>query len=197
MDLFRNESERSLAVFAYDRDAAVRYAHLWAYRRNPVFYDFERIGGDCTNFASQCIYAGAGIMNYTPTYGWYYIDANDRAPAWTGVEYLYRFLTNNQGVGPFGMEADITQVEPGDVVQLKLRKPVFDHCPVIVAVGSPAIPENILVAAHSQDVDYRPLSTYPYRDFRFIHIEGVRSDIHDFEEQTQNDFNSGSPGRPR
>ena len=186
MDLFRNETQRLLVTLPYDRAAAVVYAHRWAYRRNPAFYDFERIGGDCTNFASQCIYAGAGVMNYTPTYGWYYISPDDRAPAWAGVVYLYEFLTQNRGVGPFGREVDVERVAPGDIVQLKLRKPVFDHTPVIVAVGSPPTVENILVAAHSQDVDYRPLSTYNDRDIRFIHIEGVRRDIHDLEEPPQN-----------
>lgn len=53
----------------YDRKAAVLYAHAWAYGRNPAFYDYEQVGGDCTNFASQCIFAGCGIMNFTPTYG--------------------------------------------------------------------------------------------------------------------------------
>lgn len=33
----------------YDRRAAVAYAHQWAYGRNPDFYDYEEIGGDCTN----------------------------------------------------------------------------------------------------------------------------------------------------
>ena len=50
---------------------------------NPKYYNFQNIGGDCTNFASQVLYAGSGIMNYTPTFGWYYINVNDRAPAWT------------------------------------------------------------------------------------------------------------------
>ena len=77
---------------AYDRNAAVRYARRWAYGRNPAFYDYEHIGGDCTNFASQCVYAGSGVMNYTKDLGWYYIDANNKAPAWTGVEYFYNFM---------------------------------------------------------------------------------------------------------
>ena len=50
----------------YDRAKAVAYAERWALSRNPRYYDFEDIGGDCTNFASQCIYAGAGVMNWTP-----------------------------------------------------------------------------------------------------------------------------------
>ena len=49
----------------YDRNNAVEYAKRWALSRNPRYYDFHGIGGDCTNFASQCIYAGAGVMNYT------------------------------------------------------------------------------------------------------------------------------------
>ena len=71
----------------YNRQAAVAYAHRWAFGRNPAYSNFDGMGGDCTNFASQCLYAGTGIMNFTPTYGWYYLSLNDRAPAWTGVEW--------------------------------------------------------------------------------------------------------------
>ena len=73
----------------YDRDAAVTYAHTWAYRRNPIYYDFSAIGGDCTNFVSQCVLAGSCVMNRTPDFGWYYISIDDRAPAWSGVDYFY------------------------------------------------------------------------------------------------------------
>ena len=71
----------------YDRSAAVRYAARWAYGRNPAYMNFTGIGGDCTNFVSQFIYAGAGVMNYTPDFGWYYISPDNRAAAWTGVTY--------------------------------------------------------------------------------------------------------------
>ena len=62
-----------IQLLPYNRRAAVAYAHKWAYTRNPAFYDFSEIGGDCTNFASQCLYAGTGIMNFTPDFGWYYM----------------------------------------------------------------------------------------------------------------------------
>ena len=55
-----------MTLYPYDRQAAVDYAHRWAYHRNPNFYNFDELGGDCTNFASQCLYAGTGVMNYTP-----------------------------------------------------------------------------------------------------------------------------------
>ena len=161
--------------FTYDREKAVAYAHQWAYFRNPNYYNFQDIGGDCTNFASQCIFAGCGVMNYTPTRGWYYVSVSDRAPAWTGVQYLYNFLTSNQGVGPYGHEATLPELQPGDLVQLSLTRPEFQHTPVVVAID-PAIPgiEGITVAAHSNDSDCRPLSSYAMRDIRFIHIDGAR-----------------------
>lgn len=158
----------------YDRKAAVLYAHQWAYGRNPRFYDYEYLGGDCTNFASQCIYAGSGVMNFTPTYGWYYIDANRKAPAWTGVPYLYNFLTReNRSIGPLGVSSRLEDLLPGDLIQLSFKGEGFQHSPIVVAVGYPARPENVLVAAHSYDADYRPLSTYEYRKIRMVHIIGV------------------------
>ena len=82
----RKGGDAVLTLYPYDRQAAVRYASRWAYGRNPAYADFDALGGDCTNFASQCLYAGAGVMDFTPTFGWYYRSLRDRAPAWTGVE---------------------------------------------------------------------------------------------------------------
>ncbi len=157
----------------YDRQKAVEYAHRWAFSRNPMYYDFENIGGDCTNFASQVLFAGAGVQNYTPTFGWYYISAGNRAPAWTGVNELYGFLVNNRGAGPQGRVTDLQQIEPGDIIQLKFGYyERFDHSPVVVDAGR-RTPGTILVAAHTNDSDYRPLSTYRYTELRPIHITGV------------------------
>ncbi|HHV98229.1 MAG TPA: amidase domain-containing protein [Clostridiaceae bacterium] len=164
-----------LQVFPYNRGKAVEYAHRWAFGRNPAYYDFEKIGGDCTNFASQCIYAGSGVMNYTPVYGWYYRSSYDRTPSWTGVNFLYKFLVNNNGQGPFAREVDISRIMPGDIVQLSFSGDgSFQHSPVVVAVGNPPHISNILVAAHTEDRDNYPLADYNWADIRFLHIEGVR-----------------------
>ena len=158
----------------YQRAKAVSYAHRWAYGRNPSYYDYEKLGGDCTNFASQCLHAGGGIMNYTPTFGWYYISANRKAPAWTGVPYLFNFLTRKEKtVGPAGKVCGLGDLLPGHLVQLSFDGSSFRHCPVVVSVGQPVQPSSILLAAHSYDADYRPLSTYDYQDIRCLHITGV------------------------
>ena len=113
-------------------------------------------------------------MNFTPTFGWYYIDANQKAPAWTGVPYLYNFLTREeQTAGPAARPCELADLHPGDLIQLSFNGTDFRHSPVVVSVGPPAAPENVLIAAHSYDADNRPLSTYDYQDIRFLTIFGV------------------------
>lgn len=154
----------------YDRGAAVDYARRWALSRNPAFYDFSDIGGDCTNFVSQCIYAGAGVMNYTKDTGWYYISSSDRTPSWTGVEYLYDFLINNNSVGPYAIEVPQNEADIGDVIQLGRADGDLYHSLLIVSTYP-----MILVASHSYDALDRPLYSYNYYAARFLHIEGVRT----------------------
>ena len=167
-----------LIELPYNRERAVAYAKRWALSRNPLFYDFAGVGGDCTNFVSQCIFAGCGIMNYTPTYGWYYVSATDRAPAWSGVEELYRFLTEvpefrsqNGGVGPYAEDARVSRsVEVGDVIQLRNEEGKFYHTLLITGFTA----NDILVSAHTNDALDRPLSNYNYASLRILHILGAR-----------------------
>jgi len=166
---------RKMVIRPYNREKALHYAHKWAYARNPSYYNFEKLGGDCTNFASQCIYAGSGVMNYTPVYGWYYISSFNRTASWTGVNYLYDFLINNKGVGPFAEETDASDAEPGDIAQLSFSdKSYFHHSPIIVKVSGNKGADNILVAAHTFDTDYYRLIDFEPAHIRYLHIIGVR-----------------------
>ena len=160
-----------MEILNYNREAALAYAKKWAFKRNPQFFDFSKLGGDCTNFASQCIYAGAKIMNYTPIYGWFYNNANDRTASWTGVEYLYNFLINNDGAGPFAEETDLKNLQIGDIVQLGRANGDFYHSPVVVGFSR----GQILVAAHSYDAFNKPLNSYNFAVARGVHILGVRN----------------------
>ncbi len=158
--------------YAYNRRRAAEYARRWAYSRNPLFYDFTGIGGNCTNFVSQCILAGCCTMNFTATFGWYYISPEDRAPAWTGVEFLYNFLTSNDEAGPYGIEADIEELQTGDVIQLADGSGDFYHTLLVTGYDG----DTPLVAAQSANAFDRPLSTYSYASARGIHILGYRRD---------------------
>lgn len=161
----------------YDRRAAVRYALNWAFARNPRFYDFQDIGGDCTNFVSQCMYAGCDVMNFSQENGWYYINSNNRAPAWTGVNYLRKFLFTNRGPGVYGEEAPFSELRRGDIIQLMNYGGRYYHSVFISAIFRPAVPENIFVCAHTADARNRRLSTYNYADALGIHIIGARKEI--------------------
>ncbi len=174
-----------LLELPYNRDRAVEYARKWALSRNPLFFDFTGQGGNCTSFASQCIFAGCGVMNYTPTFGWYYVSADDRAPAWSGVDELYDFLVGkedfiaeNGGAGPYGRDAMIAMtVEPGDVIQLRNTDGEYYHTLIVSGFTD----SDILVCAHSDDALDRPLSTYNYASLRGIHIDGARLEFNDTE----------------
>lgn len=160
-----------LLEIGYDRRRAWEYAHRWAYGRNPLFYNFTGIGGDCTNFISQCLLAGCCTMNCTPTFGWYYNSASDRTASWTGVQYLYNFLTSNTGPGPYGREARLGELETGDLVQLGDSQGQFYHTLFITGCRG----GRCLVAAHSYDTFGRPLGSYSFARLRPITLEGCRA----------------------
>lgn len=166
----------------YDRSRAVEYARRWALDRNPLFFNFTGRGGDCTNFVSQCILAGGCVMDYTPTFGWYYISPTDRAPAWTGVEYFYNYMTGTGDfspsvthIGPFGEEIELYDARVGDVIQLSDEAGDFYHSLLIVDFRG-GVP---LVAAHSDDHLDRPLSSYNFSGMRTIGVRGFRIDVPD------------------
>ena len=165
-----------LKIKEFGRTLAVNYAHKWAYKRNPKYYNFDPVGGDCTSFASQCIYAGCNTMNYDIIKGWYYISGNNKSPSWSGVEFLHKFLINNKSVGPYGTLVDsATKLLPGDIVQLSFANNIYSHSLVVVSTEANNNLTKTLVATHTFDSDYRPISSYGFEKIRFIHIQGYRT----------------------
>lgn len=161
-----------MKVKEYNRKKAVEYASEWAYKRNPRYYNFDDVGGDCTSFISQCIYAGAGIMNYKKHIGWYYNSASNRTASWSGVEFLYNFLITNKGIGPRAEKVDIETLDIGDIIQLKFIQDRFSHSLIIVDKKGNNL-EDIYIATHTEDAYYRKLSTYTFQDIRFLHITNI------------------------
>ncbi len=155
----------------YNRQKTVAYASQWAMARNSQYLDFSNLGGDCTNFCSQCIYAGAGVMNYTPNTGWYYINGNKKAPAWSAVKYLNRFLLNNTQEGPYAVQTSRNLLQPGDLIQLGNSFGQLYHSLVVLDITE----DDIYIAAHTIDSYMRPLSSYQYAFLQYIHIQGVKS----------------------
>ena len=158
----------------YDRKLAIEYARKWAYKRNGKYYNFDNVGGDCTNFVSQCLYAGSKVMNYNKDLGWYYINGNNKSPSWTGVEFLFDFLVNNKIEGPFGKEVNQENIQFGDVVQISFDEVKYSHSLIITNIKNLYALSEIKIASHTFDSYDKPISEYIYKKIRFIHIEGVR-----------------------
>lgn len=149
----------------YQRKEAVQYALKWALSRNPAYYNYDSLGGDCTSFISQCLYAGLPQMNFRG-YGWYYINGNQKSPSWTGVKYLYEFLMNNNAEGPRGKEVTRDLLEVGDIIQLSFSSAIFGHTLMVTSLEN----EEIRVCAHTIDSRNRLLDTYHFEKARFIRI---------------------------
>lgn len=158
----------------YNRQKAVEYARQWAFARNPQYYNFDALGGDCTNFISQCLFAGSKIMNYTKDTGWYYINGNQKSPSWTGVEFLYRFLIKNKGLGPYGEEIEKENIEIGDVIQISFDAIQFAHSVIVVELNPILGLDGIKIASHTFDSFNKKVTEYNFQKIRFIHIKGVR-----------------------
>jgi len=169
---------------AYNRTAAVQYADAWASNtqtlRNPAWGNFDppNGNGDCTNYVSQVIYAGAPQMDNTGSYQWYYYGYNNRAPSWTDVSSLYTYLINNTWTGPYGaVITNACALRGGDVIQLKSGSTWF-HSLVVVAVfancNNIGPGTAVRYNAHTTDRYQYPLSYVSAYTKRLIKIQGWR-----------------------
>lgn len=158
----------------YNRQKVLDYAQKWAYGRNSQYYNFDSVGGDCTSFVSQCIYAGSDIMNYSKQNGWYYINGNNKSPSWSGVEFLYNFLTTNKLVGPYGKEVSKNEIEIGDIAQLSFNGTSFGHTLLITKIVNKSALNQIFISSHTFDSFNKRIAEYDFEKIRFVHIEGVR-----------------------
>ena len=161
----------------YKRNLTIRYAQKWAYDRNSKYYNFDDLGGDCTNFISQCVYAGSKEMNYNKNNGWYYSSLNNRSASWTGVDEFYKFLIlfliSNKLNGPRGEKVEQKNLEIGDIIQLSFDGIKFAHTLIVVNIENIEMLDEIYTASHTFDSYKRKVSSYNFKKIRFIHINEV------------------------
>ncbi len=124
IDLFPKNA-RAQALFQYDGMAAANYADKWAISNGGYPSqggDKESRGDDCTNFASNAMFAGGFPMDdqwysYGNWFGWQY------SSAWVNADYLFDYLYKT-GYGQFthgyqGYQRGITNtngLQPGDLI---------------------------------------------------------------------------------
>ena len=166
---------KAMPLKEYNRQDALAYADRWALNRNPNYYDFSKLGGDCTNFCSQVLRAGGCSMNYNRTYGWYYRNGNDKTPSWGGVNFFHNFLTRDKDIGPVAEEVSVKDIEPGDIIQLSfVEENSYNHSLIVVDCGNPLDISNISISTHTIDRYHYLLTNYNWTKIRFLHIIGYK-----------------------
>jgi hypothetical protein len=101
--------------------------------------------------------------------GWFYSSANSRSAAFSGVEFLYKFLTNGgPRRGPVAREVSIDDAEAGDIIQLSHDGVKYAHTLLVVSTDG-----GIRLAAHDNDTFGRALNSYSYAKARCLKILGA------------------------
>lgn len=159
----------------YDRQQAVSYAHRWWNSYNPQFKQFDV---DCTNYVSQCLWAGGAPMSYARerSKGWWYRfgDPPSWSYSWSVAHSLHWYLAGSQS-GLRGKEvSSARQLEPGDVICYDFDGDGrWDHNTIVVGKDRSGEP---LVNAHTTNSRNR---YWAYRDsyawtpeikYKFFHI---------------------------
>lgn len=161
----------------YDRQKAVAYAGLWWDKANPAYIEFEV---DCSNFISQCLFAGGAPMNYTGkrAAGWWYkgrFNGQEHwSYSWAVAQALQWYLMANRT----GLRAEevssADQLELGDVISYDWDGDGrFQHSTIVTAKDGNGMPlvDAHTVASHHRYWSYKDSYAWTERtQYRFLHI---------------------------
>lgn len=137
--------------FVYDRRAAVRYAERWWNSYNPAY---RRFTVDCTNYISQCLYAGGAPMWGSPNRetGWWYTSEN-WSFSWA-VAHSMRWYLSGAEQGLKGREVESPEeLTYGDVICYDFDGDGrWDHTTIVTGKDQYGMP---LVNAHTDNSRHR------------------------------------------
>jgi hypothetical protein len=162
----------------YDRNKVRAYADTWWNSFNPNYLFFEH--DDCTNFVSQCLFAGNAPMNYTGKreLGWWYQGKSGNRElwsfSWAVADSLSRFLTGGAKSWHAEKVDSPQNLAIGDVISYDWDgNGHYQHSAIVTEMDANGMP---LVSAHTNNSknrywDYR--DSYAYRSqtqYRFFHM---------------------------
>ncbi|EFM10270.1 conserved hypothetical protein [Paenibacillus curdlanolyticus YK9] len=162
----------------YRRDLVAAYADRWWNEPNPAYENFEV---NCTNYVSQCIFAGHAPMNYTGKResGWWYQGRSGGREMWSYSWAVANALQSNLASGRnSGMRATVVesadQLQLGDVILYDWNGDYrFQHSTVVTAFdadGMPLVNANTVASRHRY-WDYKDSYAWTERTrYRLYHI---------------------------
>lgn len=165
----------------YRRDLAAAYADRWWNEGNPAYELFEV---NCTNYVSQCIFAGNAPMNYTGKRGngWWYKGRNGGQEwwsySWAVSNSLTQYLSAARKSGLRAFETETAgELQLGDVITYDWNGDGrFEHSTIVTAfdsAGQPLVNANTVASRH-RFWDYRDSYAWTKATrYRFFHIEDL------------------------
>ena len=162
----------------YDRLKVQAYANTWWNSYNPQYLFFEN--DDCTNFVSQCLFAGNAPMNYTGKreIGWWYQGRIGKQElwsfSWTVADSLRRYLTGGSNYWHAERVNLPQELTIGDVISYDFDgNGHYQHSTVVSKMDVNGMP---LISAHTTDShnrfwDYRDSAAWTTQtQYRFFHM---------------------------
>ncbi|MCX5380815.1 amidase domain-containing protein [Streptomyces sp. NBC_00091] len=106
---------------AYDYAAMAKYAEKYWSNYNPAYRKFNGAGGDCTNFISQALNAGAWkpVPGSSSDYRNWWYDGTRQSDSWVGANEWAWFTLSNQRAANL---ANVYQMDVGDILQVDFNK---------------------------------------------------------------------------
>ncbi|MEC0229642.1 amidase domain-containing protein [Paenibacillus alba] len=142
--------ESALRKIIYNRPKVVEYAETWWEKPNPKFEEFEV---DCTNFVSQCLFAGGAPMDYTGKrdLGWWYAGRRGHQElwsfSWAVANSLQSFLSHSRKGLHGHVVHDPRELQPGDTISYDWDGDGrFQHNVIVIGKDANGMP---LVNAHT------------------------------------------------
>lgn len=177
------EIELPKAKHPYDVEAALEYATTYIGQRNNKYDDYSKAGGNCQNFASQCLRAGGIPMDisYPGVWKWYGWDVqNDgtkmgRTSSWTSPKWFVDYANKNVKVSGLVSVTDFPyfSAQPGDLLHMgydgDLYHTVVVAEPIVNAAGRVV---DYLVYSNTSDLRNYPASIYGYPEICLTRIIG-------------------------
>lgn len=158
----------------YDRAAAYDYLMAYCDERNPRWYAYDDVGGNCMNFGSQVLLAGGIPEDERGDEEWYWDGQNDLDLSWINVGHFYDYCRDNEGYGLVAdTEAGYYTGEVGDVVIVGFAGD-HRHTTVIshVVEDEAGNVVDYLITCNTTNYKDFPVSAYYYTFHRLIKIFG-------------------------
>ena len=179
---------------SYNRTDAASYAVKYALTYNSgQFMSWAPYGGDCVDFASQCIWYGLGgrevsAFGYAPPMNalWNMAsDGNPKTSSFVSMSAFYAMIntgypeTTPHLSGDCYAQGGVANASPGDIIQIFNGSKWFHTYVVCSVTGSPGerTPLDIQVCAHNSDIQnvnfYTQWAQGHPNAYRLIKINGA------------------------